>query len=87
MVTGPCWTTRCTLYGGGLGDGDRHDHINLPLVVAGGGDRIRGGRHVAYTEGTPMSNLLLTILHKAGVNIQRLGDMTGLLPMDPISSV
>jgi hypothetical protein len=75
------------LYGGGIGDGDRHDHINLPLVVAGGGDRIRGGRHVVYPEGTPMTNLLLTLLHKAAVNIQRLGDSTGPLSLEPLSNV
>jgi hypothetical protein len=75
------------VYGGGLGDGDRHDHINLPIVVAGGGDRIRGGRHVTYPEGTPMTNLLLSVLQKAGVNVQRLGDSNGPLPLEPLTDL
>jgi hypothetical protein len=75
------------VYGGGLGDGDRHDHINLPIVVAGGGDRIQGGRHLTYPEGTPMTNLLVSVLHKAGVTVQRLGDSTGPLPMEPLSDL
>jgi hypothetical protein len=48
--------------------------------MAGGAvGRMKGGRHITYPEGTPMSNLLLTILDKAGVPQERVGDSTGLL--------
>ena len=40
---------------------------------------MKGGRHLKYPEETPMSNLLLTILHKAGVDQEKVGDSTGML--------
>ena len=43
------------------------------------GGRLKGGRHLTYPEGTPMSNLLLTILDKGGVRQEKVGDSTGLL--------
>jgi hypothetical protein len=49
------------------------------LLAGGAHGRIKGGRHIMYPEGTPMSNLLLTILNKAGVEQERVGDSTGLL--------
>ena len=68
------------LYGSALADGDRHEHENLPLVLAGGGGgRIVTGRHVRYPAETPMCNLLLSMLNYAGVNASRHGDSTGLL--------
>ena len=68
------------LYGAALADGDRHEHENLPLLMAGrGGGSILSGRHVRYANETPMCNLLLSMLQRAGVNAQRHGDSTGLL--------
>ena len=50
------------------------------MLVAGGvNGRMKGGRHLMYPAGTPMSNLLLTVLNKAGVEQERVGDSTGLL--------
>jgi hypothetical protein len=75
------------LYGSGLGDGDLHSHHDLPVLVAGGGGgRLHGGRHVKLPE-TPMTNLLVTLLNKVGVEIERLGDSTGALPLEPIAGV
>src|SRR3984957_4188510 len=67
------------LYGGALSDGKQHLYKDLALLfVAGAGAGIKGGRHVRYPRGTPMSNLLLTMLDKANVPyIDRLGDSTG----------
>jgi hypothetical protein len=66
------------LYGGGMGDSDRHDPRNLPILVAGGGTAgITGGRHVLYPPGTPLMNLHVTLLDKLGVPLERLGDSTG----------
>ncbi len=68
------------LYGAALADGDRHEHENLPLLMAGrGGGSILPGRHIRYANETPMCNLLLSMLQRAGVNAQRHGDSTGLL--------
>ena len=75
------------LYGGGISDGDQHSHIDLPLILAGGGaGQLKGGRHVRYPSDTPMTNLLLAMLDKAGVlDPEQLGDSTGRLPLEPLT--
>ena len=55
------------LFGGGLGNGNLHDHRNLPCLLAGAGGQLNGGRHLAFPEKTPMTNLLLTMMDKVGV--------------------
>ena len=73
------------VYGGGIGDGNLHNHIPLPVLVAGGGSgQIRAGRHLMYKEGTPVANLLLSLLDKAGIPADRLGDSTGRLDREPL---
>lgn len=68
------------LYGSGMSNSNIHNHAPLPVFVAGGAaGKMKGGRHLKYPENTPMSNLLLTILDKAGVPEERVGDSTGLL--------
>jgi hypothetical protein len=68
------------LYGAGMGDGDRHTPLDLPVVLAGGANgQLQGGRHVRYPENTPFMNLGLTLLAKVGVSVDKLGDSTGLL--------
>ena len=68
------------LYVSAMSNSNIHDHAPLPVLMAGGANgRIKGGRHLMYPEGTPMSNLLVTILNKAGVEQERVGDSTGLL--------
>ena len=67
------------LYGTGMGDSDHHTPVNLPAVVVGGGGAIAGGRHVQYPMHTPFTNLGLTLLHKVGVERERVADSTGLL--------
>ena len=66
------------LMGSGLGNSDRHDHTNLPVLVAGGG--LGSGRHISYPEPAPLANLLLTMLHKADVEVQQFADSTGIVP-------
>jgi hypothetical protein len=69
------------LYGSGMGNGDVHDHVNLPVLVAGGGaGRVRGGRHLRYTQPAPLANLHLTLLNKAGVRVDQFGDSEGTIP-------
>jgi hypothetical protein len=66
------------LYGSGMGNPNAHDHINLPIMVAGGGDgRMKGGRHVTYADPTPLANLHLTLLEKAGVRMDSFADSQG----------
>lgn len=66
------------LYGGAIGDGDRHNHDDLPLVLAGGGGgKLRPGRHVALPAPVPLTNLFLTMLDLAGAPTETLGDSTG----------
>jgi hypothetical protein len=68
------------LYGAALADGNRHEHENLPLAIAGrAGGSIMTGRHMRFTSETPMCNLLLTMLNKAGAPVPRHGDSTGML--------
>ena len=66
------------VYGSGISDGDRHNHEDLPILVAGkGGGTIQGGRHVAYPRNTPLNNLYLSMLDRVGVPTPALGDSTG----------
>jgi hypothetical protein len=66
------------LYGSGMSNSNIHNHSPLPILLAGGAaGNLKGGRHVKYPEETPMANLLLTILHKAGVEQPSIGDSTG----------
>ena len=76
------------VYGGGIGNGNLHEHTNLPCLVAGGGGgRLQGGRHLAYKEDTPMANLLLSVLDKAGVRVDELGDSTGMLNISTLANL
>jgi hypothetical protein len=68
------------VYGSGITDGNLHTHENLPILLAGGGaGKIKGGRHIRYPDGTPMTNLYLSMLEMAGVPMDNLGDSTGKL--------
>jgi len=68
------------LFGSGMSNSNVHNHAPLPVFIAGGAaGRLKGGRHLKYPDGTPMSNLLLTILDKAGIQTDHVGDSTGLL--------
>jgi hypothetical protein len=71
-----------TLFGGGMGDGNLHRHFDLPCLTAGKlGGKVKTGVHYAYTDNEPMTNLLLTILDRAGAPIDKLGDSTRPLPL------
>ncbi len=68
------------LYGSSMSNGNQHDHDPLPIVLAGGASgQLTGGRHIKTSAHTPMSNLLLSMLAKLGVNEIAHGDSTGLL--------
>jgi len=66
------------MYGSGMGNPNVHDHINLPIIVAGGAaGNMVGGRHIRYREATPLANLHLTLLDKVGVRVDSFADSKG----------
>jgi Protein of unknown function (DUF1552) len=68
------------LYGSGMGNPNVHDHVDLPILIAGGAaGGMKGGRHVRFANPTPLANLHLTLLDKVGVRIDKFGDSTGRL--------
>ena len=63
------------LWGSGMSDGNEHNHDPLPIILAGGASgRLEGGRHMRNPAGTTMSNLLLAMLHKLGIEEENFGD-------------
>lgn len=63
-------------YGSGLGDGSTHQYNDLPIIVAGGGDRLTSGQHINMPEGTPLANLWLTQARLMGLKMDRFADST-----------
>ena len=68
-----CSTTRSI----STGNPNVHDHVNLPIVVAGGAGKVKGGRHIKYAEPTPLANLHLTLLERVGVRMDAFADSKG----------
>jgi hypothetical protein len=64
------------LYGAGISNSNRHTHRDLPVLLVDSSSNFRG-RHVRYPEGTPLTNLHLTLLAKLGIQAEKLGDSTG----------
>jgi Protein of unknown function (DUF1552) len=76
------------LYGSGISNSNRHSGDNLPILVVGGGaGTLKGGRHLAYDKQPSMANLLVTLMDKLGVPVERIGGSTGALPLDTLSGV
>ncbi|MEM9479254.1 MAG: DUF1552 domain-containing protein [Verrucomicrobiota bacterium] len=68
------------LYGSGMGDPNKHDHSNLPVLVAGGGAAgVKGNRHIDFDKVTPLANLHLTLLDRVGVRLEKFADSNGLV--------
>jgi hypothetical protein len=67
-------------YGAGIGDGNRHNHDDLPILLAGAGNgTLKPGRHIKYKRETPLNNLWLAMLDRMGAKTEKLGDSTGVL--------
>jgi hypothetical protein len=76
------------LYGSGISNSTQHSGDNLPLLLVGGGaGRLKGGRHLHYSGKPTMANLLVTLMDKLDVPVERLGGSTGKLPLDTLSGV
>ncbi len=68
------------LYGSGIGDGNRHNHDDLPILLAGrGGDTLHSGRHIRLEKETPLNNLYLSMLDRMESSVEQLGDSSGRL--------
>jgi len=73
------------MYGSGMGNGNLHRHSDLPVLLAGKlGGKFKTGYHYDYKMDSPMANLLVTILDKAGVPIEKMGDSTGPLKLETL---
>ena len=74
------------LYGSGISNSTRHSGENLPLLVVGGGaGKLKGGRHLRYTDKPSMANLLMTLMDKMDVPVERIGGSTGKVQLDALS--
>jgi hypothetical protein len=66
------------LYGSPLGDSNAHNHKRVPIFLAGHANgKVKGNLHVRCSDNTPMANVLLTVLHRSGMNLESIGDSTG----------
>jgi hypothetical protein len=66
------------LFGSNMSNSNAHNHFPLPTAVVGGGlGRLKGGQHLKYPDHTSLANLLLTLLDRAGIPADKLGDSTG----------
>jgi hypothetical protein len=76
------------LYGSGISNSTAHSGVNLPLLVVGGGaGKLKGGRHLKYTDRPSMANLLLTLMDKLDVPVDRVGGSTGKLEIDTLTGI
>jgi len=76
------------MYGSGISNSTRHSGTNLPLMLVGGGaGRLAGGRHLKYTDKPSIANLLVTLMDKLDVPVEKIGGSTGKLPLDTLSGV
>lgn len=62
------------VYGSAIGDGNRHNHDDLPILLAGGGGGVKGGRHLRFPKDTPLCELYLALLRLAGSRERTFGD-------------
>ena len=66
------------VYGSNMSNSNQHNQYPLPTAVVGGAcGSLRGGQHIAFAERTPLANVLLTVLQKSGVPVEKFGDSTG----------
>ena len=70
------------VYGSGIGDGNRHNHDDLPILVAGqGGGTLKTGQHLKFAKDTPLMNLYMAMFQRIGCPTKSFGDSTGVLAM------
>jgi hypothetical protein len=67
------------LYGSNMSNSNAHNHYPLPTSIVGGWKTVKGGQHLVLPDHTPLANVLLTLLDRAGITQDKLGDSTGKL--------
>jgi hypothetical protein len=72
------------MIGGGMSNGNIHSHMDVPIALVGGAGGLRGNRHVAMPMGTPLSNLHVSLVNKAGIPIESFGDSTGMVDLNAV---
>jgi hypothetical protein len=73
------------LYGAGISNSTQHSGDNLPLLLLGGGSgQLKGGRHLVFNDKPTQGNMLVAIMDKMGVPVEKVGGSTGKLPLDPV---
>ncbi len=77
------------LYGSPMGDSNLHNHKRVPFFLAGrGGGALKGGLHLKAADGTPLANVMLSVLHKLGLDdVQSFGDSTGEFDLNAAGAV
>jgi hypothetical protein len=76
------------MYGSGISNSDQHSGENLPILVLGGGaGKLKGGRHLKFADKPSIGNLLVTLMDKLDVPVEKIGGSTGKLPIDTLSGV
>src|SRR5207248_6370156 len=76
------------LYGSGISNSTRHAGDNLPILLVGGGaGRLKGGRHLVYKDKPSMANLLVTLMDKLDVPVEKVGGSNGKLQIDTLPGV
>jgi hypothetical protein len=75
------------VYGSPMADGNLHNHRRCPLFVAGrAGGQLAGGLHLKAPDGTPMANVLLSLMHRLGLDdVASFGDSTGEFPLSTVT--
>ena len=70
------------MYGSGMGNGDKHDQSRIPIMLAGAaGGRLKGGRHIANPDPTPLANLIAGLGEVAGLELGKLENSTGVVSL------
>jgi hypothetical protein len=72
------------MIGGGMSNGNIHSHMDVPIALVGGAGEIKGNRHIAAPMGTPLSNLLVSVVNRAGIPVESFGDSTGALDLNSV---
>jgi hypothetical protein len=76
------------MYGSGISNSTRHSGQNLPLMLVGGGaGRLAGGQHLTYKDKPSIANLLVTLMDKLDVPVEKIGGSTGKLPIETLTGV
>ncbi len=72
------------MIGGGMSNGNIHSHMDVPIALVGGAIKLKGNRHIATPMGTPLSNLLASVISGSGVPTDSFGDSTGMLDLNTL---